>query len=130
MPVDVLIDSAADHRRRVLVVDDNIDAAELLAFALEDLGHDVRVAHDGAAAIETARAFHPDVAFVDLGLPVMDGLEVALRLRADPSLRETKLVALTGYSQDEDRARTRRAGFDFHLVKPVDLDRIAELASA
>jgi CheY-like chemotaxis protein len=128
MPGDLLT-ASADQRRRVLVVDDNIDAADLLAFALEDLGHDVRVAHDGAEAIETARSFRPDVAFVDLGLPVLDGLEVASRLRADPSLCGTKLVALTGYSQAEDRARTRSAGFDFHVVKPVDLDRIAELAA-
>jgi len=115
--------------RRVLIVDDNVDAAEMLAFALGDLGHDVQVAHDGAQAIETARAFKPDVAFVDLGLPVLDGLEVAARLRADPEFRDTRLVALTGFSQEEDRRRTRDAGFDFHLVKPVDLERLAELAA-
>jgi CheY-like chemotaxis protein len=106
----------------VLVVDDNADAAELLAVALAGAGHDVRVAHDGPSALEVARAFVFDVALLDLGLPAMDGLELGERLRA--SGQQGMLVAVTGYGQEADRERTREAGFCAHLVKPVDLAAI------
>jgi len=109
-------------RRRVLVVDDNVDAAESLAVVLRLAGQEVRVVHDGAAALEAAHADRPDVIFLDIGMPGMDGYEVARRLRDDPVLRGAVLVALTGWGQPEDRRRSREAGFDHHIVKPVDPD--------
>ena len=110
--------------RRILVVDDNPDAAQLLADSLQALGHRTRVAFDGPSALDAAVEFAPDVALLDLGLPVMDGFEVAQRLRALPQLGGVQLVAITGYGQEVDRQRTREAGFDEHMVKPVDLDRL------
>jgi PAS domain S-box-containing protein len=107
---------------RILVVDDNADAAHLLSDSLRALGFTTDVALDGPAAIEAARAFVPDVVLLDLGLPVMDGFEVAARLKSDPELRQARLVAVTGYGQTADRRRTREVGFDAHMVKPVDLE--------
>ncbi len=109
---------------RILVVDDNADAAHMLADSLRALGFVTDVAFDGPAAIETARAFVPDVVLLDLGLPVMDGFEVAARLKSDPELQQVRLVAVTGYGQVADRERTRDVGFEAHMVKPVDLDRL------
>jgi PAS domain S-box-containing protein len=111
--------------RRVLVVDDNRDAAELLAEGLRLHGHDVRVAFDGPGALEIARELDPEVALLDIGLPVMNGYEVARRLRE----RGTRchLVAVTGYGQEADRIRAREHGFDAHVVKPIDLERMREL---
>jgi two-component system CheB/CheR fusion protein len=106
--------------RRILVVDDNIDAAESLALLLKIEGHSVEMAHDGVAALEAVRKKYPDVVLLDIGLPRMDGYEVARRLRSMEDQRDTLLVALTGYGQTEDRRRSREAGFDHHLVKPVD----------
>jgi PAS domain S-box-containing protein len=108
--------------QRVLVVDDNKDAADSMADLLADRGHTVRVAYDGAEALERLRTFTPDVALVDIGLPVMDGYELARRLRADPGWRTIRLIAVTGYGQPSDRAQTEAAGFEAHLVKPVDPD--------
>jgi len=120
--------AASTRRRRVLVVDDNVDAAELLGEAIELMGHDARVVHDGPTALTVAAAFVPDIALLDIGLPVMDGYEVGRRLREDrASSAGPKLVAVTGYAQDEDRRRSAAAGFDAHLVKPIDLDVLAEL---
>jgi len=110
--------------RRVLIVDDNVDAAELLSIALEHLGHETRVTHDGPSALELLERFTPDVAVLDIGLPVMDGYELAQRLRVIPRLARTRLIALTGYGQAKDRERSADAGFAAHMVKPV---RIAEL---
>jgi len=105
---------------RILVVDDNLDSAESLALLLQFGGHDVRMAHEGQAALDTAVAFLPHVVVLDIGLPKMDGYEVARRLRQQPAIMNSSLVALTGYGQDEDRQRSKDAGFDHHLVKPVD----------
>lgn len=110
----------SDRRLRVLLVDDNPDLAELLGEALRTFDHDVRTALDGPSAIAAAEAFGPDVALLDLGLPVMDGYELAKQLRSRD--QRVRLIALTGYGQDKDRAKSREAGFDVHLVKPVDLD--------
>ncbi|MBY0523125.1 MAG: response regulator [Gemmataceae bacterium] len=107
-------------RGRILVVDDNVDAADSLAMLLQMAGHEVRTAHDGSAAIETACEFFPDVVLLDIGLPGMTGYEVARQLRSRSQQRELLLVALTGYGQDEDRQRSHDAGFDHHLTKPVD----------
>jgi PAS domain S-box-containing protein len=114
---------AADRRpprRRILVVDDNADVAESLALMLRLDGQDVRVARDGPAALEAARAEPPEVVFLDIGMPGMDGCEAARRLRQLPGVENALLVALTGWGQEEDRRRTAEAGFDHHLVKPVE----------
>ncbi|MCI0464501.1 MAG: response regulator, partial [Gemmataceae bacterium] len=112
--------------QRVLVVDDNCDAAESLAMLLQVKGHEVHTAHDGLAALETARDFQPDIVLLDIGLPGMDGYEVARRLRQEQG-RQAVLVALTGYGTDEDHRRSQEAGFDYHLVKPVELDALHQL---
>jgi two-component system, chemotaxis family, CheB/CheR fusion protein len=111
--------AAPGRPRRVLVVEDNVDAAEGLRMLLELMGHVVRVVHDGASALQQVEAFRPEVALLDLGLPEMDGVELAGRLRALPGGDRLVLAAITGWGQDEDRQRTRAAGFDAHLVKPV-----------
>jgi PAS domain S-box-containing protein len=116
--------AAEAPKRRVLVVDDNRDAAETLAEALTELGSTVEFAFDGPSAIERALAFRPDVALLDIGLPVMDGYEVARRLRAEPALTGIKLVAITGYGQQSDRDRAVEAGFDLHVVKPIELAQL------
>jgi PAS domain S-box-containing protein len=114
-------DGAQGGRRlRILVVEDNLDAAESFAVLLQLQGHEIRVAHSGLAALDVASSFVADVAFIDLGLPGMDGYEVARRLRAIPAFQATVLVALTGYGQEEDRRRSLGAGLDHHLTKPVD----------
>lgn len=106
--------------RRVLLVDDNIDAAESLAQLLELSGHQVRTAADGNNAVKMAQEFLPEVVFCDLGLPGMSGYDVARELRLLPAGQDIVLAALTGYGQPSDREKTARAGFDAHLVKPVD----------
>jgi two-component system, chemotaxis family, CheB/CheR fusion protein len=111
---------AAMARRRVLVVDDSADAADSLAILLELEGHQVATAYSASAALDAAERLQPDVAFIDIGLPLMDGYEVARRLRANERCRAIRLVALTGYGQPDDRDEARRAGFDHHLVKPAD----------
>ena len=111
---------------RVLIVDDNEDAANLLSDALEELGYTTRVAHDGVSALRLAEEFEPEVALLDIGLPVMDGYELARRIRSRPS-PPPKLVAVTGYGQQSDRGQSREAGFDEHLVKPVDLLKVQAL---
>jgi PAS domain S-box-containing protein len=110
--------------RRVLIVDDNRDAAESLADLLRHLGGRVEVAHDGPAALAAAGRFRPAVVLLDIGMPGTDGYEVARRLRADPDQRGLVIVALTGWAQDEDRRRSRAAGFDHHLAKPVAADTL------
>jgi signal transduction histidine kinase/CheY-like chemotaxis protein len=117
--------------RRLLVVDDNHDAAQSLALLLRLKGHEVRVANDGPSALEIASSFPPDMIFLDIGMPGMDGYEVARRLRQQAGLEKVVLVALTGWGQQEDRRRSREAGFDHHLVKPAEAkvleDLLAEL---
>jgi PAS domain S-box-containing protein len=112
---------------RVLLVEDNLDAADSLSALLEVMGHRVRVAHDGPRALEIARTRRPDLMLVDIGLPGMDGYEVARAVRREPRLREVVLVALTGYGREEDRERALAAGFDRHLVKPVEPGTLREL---
>jgi signal transduction histidine kinase len=112
----------APRDKRVLVVDDNIDAADLLSDALEGLGYETRTAYDGPSALEAAAAFDPDIALLDIGLPAMDGYELARRLRGRAlAAKPLRLIALTGYGRDTDRTLTRDAGFDIHMVKPIDL---------
>ena len=106
--------------RRVLVVDDNLDSAETIALMAQLWGHDVRTAHDGQAALEMAADYRPEVVLLDIGLPGMDGFEVARRLREQEWMAGVMLVAMTGYGQEEDRRRSREVGFDHHMVKPID----------
>jgi PAS domain S-box-containing protein len=117
----------ASGRRRLLLVEDNPDIGETLRDLLELLGHRVDLASDGVRGVQMALALHPDAALVDIGLPGIDGYEVARRVRADPGGRNLLLVALTGYGRPEDRDRALEAGFDAHLVKPVDPDELSRL---
>ena len=114
-------------RKRILVVDDHRDAARVLGLLLDSLGHEVQTATDGQQALDTIASFHPDIVFLDIGLPQLDGYEVARRVRKRPDLSRTKLIALTGWSHAEDRQRTREAGFDAHLVKPVGVKTLKEV---
>jgi signal transduction histidine kinase/ActR/RegA family two-component response regulator len=108
-------------RFRILVVDDHHDAGDSLATLLRLLGHQVRVAYDGMAGLEAARVFRPQVALLDIGMPGIDGIELAKRLRREPEFDDMLMIALTGYGRDEDRRRSSEAGFNAHLVKPVDI---------
>ena len=119
--------AATTVRRRVLVADDNRDAADALAMLLELAGHEVRVAHGGRAALSLAQTFRPDVAILDIGMPELNGYEVARELRRAPWGARMCLVALTGWGQDEDRQRAQEAGFNRHLTKPVDTDALEKL---
>jgi CheY-like chemotaxis protein len=112
---------------RVLIVDDNVDARESLGMLLRVLGHDVRTAHDGQDGLAEAEAFRPDIALVDIGLPKLDGYEVSRRIREQPWGEAMVLIALTGWGRDEDRGRSRDAGFDDHLFKPVDPNALMRL---
>jgi signal transduction histidine kinase/ActR/RegA family two-component response regulator len=109
---------------RLLLVDDNVDAADILADSLRTFGHEIAIAHDGPEALRVARNFEPDTAILDIGLPVMDGYELAVKLREQMAARPPRLIALTGYGQEADKARSVEAGFDVHLVKPVNLSTI------
>jgi CheY-like chemotaxis protein len=108
------------------VVDDNVDAAIALGVLLRSLGHQTCVVHDGIAALKMAPEFRPDIVLLDLGMPGMDGFETARRLRSLKRDRPFRIVAVTGWGQESDRAKTREAGFDLHLVKPVDADILAQ----
>jgi CheY-like chemotaxis protein len=116
--------------QRILVVDDNVDAAESLGALLRCLGAEVVTVHDGPSALEALRAEKPSAAVLDIGMPGMDGYEVAKRARATPDGADLTLIALTGWGNDEDRRRSREAGIDHHLVKPVDLHVLEELLAA
>jgi CheY-like chemotaxis protein len=115
----------AAESRRILIVDDNCDAAELLAEALSAMGHETRVAFDGPSGLDAAAGFAPDIAFLDIGLPAMDGYELARKMRSELAFPQLRLVALTGYGQDSDRERSAEAGFDSHMVKPINLMAVA-----
>jgi two-component system CheB/CheR fusion protein len=117
----------ASVKRRVLVVDDNVDAAQTLATLMRLWGHEAQTAYAGPAALEAAAAKPPEVVVLDIGLPGLDGYEVAEKLRQLPGMRKALLVALTGYGHDEDRRRALQAGFDVHLTKPADPEALQEL---
>jgi CheY-like chemotaxis protein/two-component sensor histidine kinase len=115
-------------RHRVVVVDDNVDSAETLGRLLELMGHEVRTAHDGEAALGVVTQFQPDIVFLDIGLPKLNGYEVAKRIRSDgASSPAMRLIALTGWGQEGDRLRSKDAGFDFHLTKPADPEQIVRI---
>jgi two-component system CheB/CheR fusion protein len=123
------VDSAAVvPHRRVLVVDDNAIAADSLARLLNlAFGQEVRVAYDGMAALDIARTFRPAIVLLDLGMAAMDGYEVAQKLREQPECAGIRIIAVTGWGQEEDRRRTREMGFDLHLVKPVDAGSLRDV---
>ncbi len=122
-------EAAGPGRRRVLIVDDNVDAAHTLHALLQELGHEVAVAHDAGSALAVAREYRPEVVLLDLSMPGMDGVELARALRRQPGFEDVRFAAVTGLGQEADRRRTREAGFDAHLVKPLspeDLQRVLE----
>jgi CheY-like chemotaxis protein len=124
----------APARGRVLVVDDNVDACESIAMILDAFGYEVQCLHDGASVLPHAAQWQPHAIVLDIGLPGLSGLQVAMLLREHPGFRSTPLIALTGYGQQQDQQRSRHAGFDLHLTKPVDPQRLlhslAELMAA
>jgi CheY-like chemotaxis protein/anti-sigma regulatory factor (Ser/Thr protein kinase) len=115
------------RRLRVLIVDDNKDAADLLGELVTLMGHEAIVAYDGASALGAAEQSRPHVALLDIGMPEIDGYQLAQQLRATPGLQTTPLIAITGYGQDSDVERARQAGFSHHLVKPIDIGALAAL---
>jgi CheY-like chemotaxis protein len=115
---------------RTLIVDDNRDAADSLAMLLRITGNEIRTAYDGLEALQAAKEFQPDVVLLDIGLPKMDGHEVAQQLRREPWGQRMCLIAVTGWSDEADRAKSRAAGFDHHLVKPLDTAHLARLLDA
>jgi len=116
--------------RRVLVADDNRDAADSLAFMLRAGGHEVRIAYDGQQALDLAETFRPSLALIDIGMPRMNGYDCARRMRGQPHGQDMTLIALTGWGQPDDRRRSLNAGFDHHLVKPVDPSLLERLLAA
>ena len=117
----------SSRRRRILVVDDNVDAAQSLALLLRQLGHDVQVAHDGHAALEAARTNRPQLVLLDLSMPGVDGYRVVERLKSDASFARVSFVAVTGSNDNDARRRSKEAGFTEHLVKPVELATLRRL---
>ena len=109
------------------MVDDNVDAAQMLAMLLQESGHDVQIAFDGPTAVEAALGYRPDVVLLDIGLPGLDGLEVAKRLRQELTLSSVVLVAMTGYGLESDRQRSHAAGFNHHLAKPTDFEKVQQI---
>jgi CheY-like chemotaxis protein len=133
-PVALTDKRAGTHAKgkhlRILVVEDNRDAADSLRMLLELLGHDVRTAYSGTDGVATARQWRPDVVLCDIGLPGLDGYGVARELRLNPTTARVRLLALTGYGAEEDRRRSSEAGFDAHLVKPADPAEICKLLAS
>ncbi len=116
--------------RRVLVVDDNADAAKAIEMILKLSGYEVHCVHDGPAALEAANALRPDVVVLDIGLPGMTGYEVAERLRGQPQFKQLQLIAVTGYGQDADRRRSKEVGIDHHLTKPIDANALQTIVAS
>lgn len=121
---------SSGHRRRVLLVDDNVDFVSTLKILLSTMGHDIRIAHDGVTAQSVAREFQPEFAFLDIGMPGMNGYDLARHLRQSPETANAILVAVTGWGQDKDRQLSKSAGFNHHLVKPVELSQVMEIIEA
>jgi CheY-like chemotaxis protein len=117
-----------DQSRRTLVVDDNPDAADMMAIYLSESGYEVRTAYDGEGAVQLARSFRPDLIFMDIGLPGIDGREACRRIRCEPWGSNVVIVALSGWSQGEGPSCGEAPGFDRHLLKPIDLDSVLRLA--
>ena len=120
---------AAFAHLRILVVDDNVNAADSLDYLVEVSGHEVCIANDGEAGVAVARQFQPDMVMMDIGMPKLNGYEAASRIRQQPWGRAMVLVALTGWGQADDRRKSANAGFNQHLVKPIDMDELIKLVS-
>ncbi len=114
---------------RVLVVDDNEASARTILWTMEMLGHTAQMAHDGETAIALAKSFHPDVVFLDIGIPLMNGYEICEAMRLEPTLQNTVFIAQTGWGQKEHRERSKEAGFDHHLVKPLNIEVLQNILS-
>ena len=131
---DTILNQTGKRKARILVVDDNPDVADSLAMLLRLEGHEVDIAYSAAATFEAVQRMRPEVVLLDIGLPQMNGYEIARRLRAAPAAERAHLIALTGYGQEHDREQAREAGFAAHLVKPADIEAVskvlASLASA
>jgi len=123
-------EAARRPKRKILVVDDNVDAAVTVSALLKAWGHDVETVHNGPAALETARGFRPEIVLLDIGLPGLSGYDVARQLRAEGIHDHVLITALTGYGQADDRARAQDAGFDYHLTKPPDTAILEALVKA
>jgi CheY-like chemotaxis protein len=124
------VSEPTDHpvtKRRILVADDNPDAASTLGMLLEMMGHEVCIVHDGVKAVEGAATFRPDIILLDIGMPQLNGYDACARIREQPSNKGILIVALTGWTQDDKKQRSQQAGFDFHLVKPVELPALEKL---
>jgi len=117
----------SSSQRRILIVDDNLDSADSLAMLLEITGNQTYLAHDGVEAMESVEKYRPEVVLLDIGLPKLDGHEVCRRIRQQPWGRDIVIIALTGWGQDDDRRKSEEAGFNGHLVKPVDYDKLLTL---
>ncbi|MCE9528037.1 MAG: response regulator [Planctomycetales bacterium] len=128
-PMDEILKVAPASALEILVVDDNRDAADTLALLIKCAGHQVRVAYDGPSALLTAQTQKPDVVLLDIGLPKIDGYNVASRLREQPETKDATIIAVTGYGTDGDKARARGAGFDFHVLKPASVKDLLALIS-
>jgi len=129
-PEPAIRDYPASAARRILIVDDNEDGAESLAMLLKMTGHETETAHDGLEAVAAAERFRPEVVLLDIGLPKLNGYDASRRIRVQPWGKDMVLVAMTGWGQDEERVRSQEAGFDHHLVKPVDLDALTKLLAS
>jgi DNA-binding response OmpR family regulator len=125
--VNVRTFGAHNGPRRVLVVDDNEPSALSLTWAMELYGYEVRTCYDGKSAIVEADRFDPDIVLLDLGMPIMDGLEACKHLRANPAHKETIVIAQTGWGDGSSRAKTTEIGFNYHLVKPISIDQLLEI---
>ena len=121
------MDSSGDVRRRVLVVDDNPEVADALGLLLEALGHEARIVYGGMGAVGAVQEFHPDVVFLDLGMPDVDGFDIARALRRLPERKEMTVVALTGYGDETLGESVQEAGFDHHLLKPAEADTLRSI---
>jgi CheY-like chemotaxis protein len=126
MPMSVPVTKTVT-KRRILVVDDNLDAALSLSRLIALLGHDVNVARDGNSALFIARSMRPDFVLLDIGLPGSDGFQVAEALRREPGLGTLKIIAVTGRGEEEDRERSQQAGIDYYLLKPIDVPFLESL---
>jgi len=129
LPTSFTADSGGTSAPEILIVDDNVDAAESLGEVLKACGYRTHVAHDGPRALNEAARLRPEVVILDIGMPTMNGYQVARHLRTDVGLSKSVLVALTGYSEESDRASAEHAGFDYHFVKPLDISQLTQVLS-
>ena len=114
-------------KKKILLAEDNLDAAEVLAKLLRLLGFEVEVTHDGYTAIHIANHSTPDFILLDIGIPDIDGYEAARQIRKNPKCKDSKLIAITGYGQEEDKSKSIDAGFDYHLIKPVGIEELKKI---